>query len=110
LAPELDRVAPATLPVNGRRVTVDYSGPQPTVAVRVQDLFGTAVHPTVAGGKVPVVLQLLSPAGRPVQVTADLPGFWAGTWADVRKEMAGRYPKHSWPADPLAASPPARRR
>jgi ATP-dependent helicase HrpB len=110
LAPELDRVAPHALPVNGRQVTVDYSGPQPTVAMRVQDLFGTAVHPTVAGGKVPVVLQLLSPAGRPVQVTADLPGFWAGTWADVRKEMAGRYPKHPWPADPLAASPPARRR
>ncbi len=110
LATELDRVAPATIPVNGRQVAVDYSGPQPTVAVRVQDLFGTAVHPTVAGGRVPVVLQLLSPAGRPVQVTADLPGFWAGTWADVRKEMAGRYPKHPWPADPLAAQPPARRR
>jgi ATP-dependent helicase HrpB len=78
--------------------------------VRVQDLFGTAVHPTVAAGTVPVVVQLLSPAGRPVQVTADLPGFWAGTWADVRKEMAGRYPKHAWPADPLAARPPARRR
>jgi ATP-dependent helicase HrpB len=111
MAPELDRVAPAQLTVaSGRQVTVDYGGPQPTMAVRVQDLFGTAVHPAVAGGKVPVVVQLLSPAGRPVQVTADLPGFWAGTWADVRKEMAGRYPKHSWPVDPLAASPPARRR
>ena len=111
LAPELDRVAPTHLTLaNGRQATVDYSGPQPTMAVRVQDLFGTAVHPTVAGGKVPVVLQLLSPAGRPVQVTADLPGFWAGTWAEVRKEMAGRYPKHPWPADPLAAQPPARRR
>ncbi|HET7720893.1 MAG TPA: ATP-dependent helicase C-terminal domain-containing protein, partial [Acidimicrobiales bacterium] len=111
LSRELDRIAPTSLTVaSGRQVTVDYTGPQPTVAVRVQDLFGTAVHPTVAGGRVPVVLQLLSPAGRPVQVTADLPGFWAGTWADVRKEMAGRYPKHSWPADPLAAQPPARRR
>ena len=110
LAPELDRVAPAAITVNGRHVAVDYSGPQPTVAVRVQDLYGTAAHPTVAGGRVPVVLQLLSPAGRPVQVTADLPRFWSGTWADVRKEMAGRYPKHSWPLDPLAAEPPSRRR
>jgi ATP-dependent helicase HrpB len=109
-APELDRAAPAHLTVNGRQVTVDYAGPQPTAAVRVQDLFGTAVHPTVGNGRVPVVLQLLSPAGRPVQVTADLPGFWAGTWADVRKEMAGRYPKHPWPVDPLAAQPPTRRR
>ena len=111
LSHELDRVAPTHLTVaGGRQVTVDYGGPQPTMAVRVQDLFGTAVHPTVAGGKIPVVLQLLSPAGRPVQVTADLPGFWAGTWAEVRREMAGRYPKHPWPADPLAAQPPARRR
>ncbi|MGI8983983.1 MAG: ATP-dependent helicase C-terminal domain-containing protein, partial [Acidimicrobiales bacterium] len=106
LAPELDRQAPSTLTVaSGRHATIDYAGPHPTAAVRVQDLFGTAVHPTIAGGAVPVVLQLLSPAGRPVQVTADLPGFWAGTWADVRKEMAGRYPKHPWPADPLAAEP-----
>lgn len=109
-APELDRSAPAHITVNGRHVPVDYAGPQPTAAVRVQDLFGTAVHPTVGNGRVPVVLQLLSPAGRPVQVTADLPGFWAGTWADVRKEMAGRYPKHPWPADPIAARPPTRRR
>ena len=111
LSPELDRVAPTHLTVaSGRQVTIDYSGPQPTVAVRVQDLFGTAVHPTVAGGKVSIVVQLLSPAGRPVQVTADLPGFWAGSWVEVRKEMAGRYPKHPWPVDPLAAAPPARRR
>ena len=111
LAPELDRIAPAQLTVaSGRQVDIDYSGTQPAIAVRVQDLFGTAVHPTVAHGTVPVVVQLLSPAGRPVQVTADLPGFWAGTWADVRKEMAGRYPKHPWPLDPLAARPPARRR
>jgi ATP-dependent helicase HrpB len=98
---ELDRVAPATLSVpNGRRVAVDYSGDQPSIAVRVQDLFGTTTHPTVAGGRVPVVVQLLSPAGRPVQVTADLPGFWAGSWQSVRKDMVGRYPKHAWPSDP----------
>jgi ATP-dependent helicase HrpB len=111
LVRRLDEVAPTTLPVaGGRRVAVDYSGGQPVMAVRVQDLFGTATHPTVADGRVPVVLQLLSPAGRPVQVTADLPGFWAGTWAAVRKDMAGRYPKHAWPVDPLAAQPPRRRR
>ncbi|CAA9272125.1 MAG: ATP-dependent helicase HrpB [uncultured Acidimicrobiales bacterium] len=111
LARELDRVAPTNLTIaSGRTVPVDYSDGQPVMAVRVQDLFGSATHPTVGDGKVPVVLQLLSPAGRPVQVTADLPGFWAGTWAEVRKEMAGRYPKHSWPLDPLDARPPAKRR
>ena len=110
LATQLERLAPPALAVaSGRRVPVDYRGERPVVAVRVQELFGTDTHPTVAGGRVPVVLHLLSPAGRPVQVTADLPGFWAGTWSSVRKEMAGRYPKHSWPADPLAARPPARR-
>ena len=109
LAAELDRVAPPALVLaGGRRVAVDYDGDQPVAAVRVQDLFGTTTHPTVAGGRVPVVLHLLSPAGRPVQVTADLPGFWAGSWAAVRKEMAGRYPKHPWPADPATAPVPTR--
>ena len=72
--------------------------------MRVQDAFGTTTHPTVGG--VPVVLSLLSPAGRPIQVTADLPGFWSGSWSEVRKDMAGRYPKHPWPADPANALPP----
>ena len=89
---------------------IDYTGEQPTIAVRVQELFGTTVHPTIAGGRIPIVISLLSPAGRPVQVTADLPGFWAGSWSAVRKDMAGRYPRHAWPLDPAAASPPARRR
>ena len=97
----LDELAPPswTLP-NGRAVPIDYSADRPTAAVRVQDVFGIRVHPSVAGGRVPLTLALLSPADRPLQVTADLPGFWAGTWADVRKELAGRYPKHRWPADP----------
>ena len=73
--------------------------------MRVQDLFGTTVHPAVAKGRVPLVVHLLSPAGRPVQVTSDLPGFWAGSWSEVRKDMAGRYPKHDWPLDPATASP-----
>jgi ATP-dependent helicase HrpB len=63
-------------------------------------MFGVSDTPTVAGGRVPVTLELLSPANRPVQVTSDLAGFWAGSWRDVRKEMAGRYPKHDWPEDP----------
>ncbi len=101
---DLDRVAPPRLDLpTGRWATIDYSGDAPTAAVRVQDLFGTTEHPT-AGGR-PIVLELLSPADRPIQVTADLPGFWAGSWADVRKELAGRYPKHQWPADPATAAP-----
>ncbi len=84
-------------------MAIDYDGDEPTASVRVQDLFGTTVHPT-AGGR-PIVLHLLSPADRPIQITADLPGFWAGTWADVRKDLAGRYPKHQWPDDPAGAAP-----
>jgi ATP-dependent helicase HrpB len=95
----IDQLAPAQLSLPaGRRVHVDYGPDPPAVAVRVQQVFGLREHPTVAG--VPLVLHLLSPADRPVQVTSDLPGFWAGSWLDVRKAMAGRYPKHSWPEDP----------
>ena len=75
-------------------------GDPPVLAVRVQQMFGATETPTVAGGRVPVTLHLLSPADRPVQVTSDLAGFWAGSWHDVRKDMAGRYPKHDWPEDP----------
>ena len=100
---ELDRSVPASITfAGGRQVPVDYSGERPAAAVRVQDAFGTTSHPTVGG--MPVVLSLLSPAGRPIQVTADLPGFWTGSWADVRKDMAGRYPKHSWPMNPAVTS------
>jgi ATP-dependent helicase HrpB len=88
----------------GRAIVIDYSRDVPTASVRVQDLFGVREHPTVAGG-VPVSLELLSPADRPIQITSDLPGFWAGSWAEVRKEMAGRYPKHQWPTDPANATP-----
>ncbi len=101
---ELDEIAPAqlTLP-NGRSVPIDYAGEQPDAFVRVQDLFGVTAHPTAGGA--PIRLHLLSPADRPIQVTADLPGFWAGSWVDVRKDMAGRYPKHQWPIDPANADP-----
>jgi len=107
----LDELAPTRIELaSGRSLALDYAsavaeGTAPVVRVRVQDLFGTKVHPTIADGRVPLVLHLLSPADRPVQVTADLPGFWAGSWADVRKDMAGRYPKHQWPDDPANADP-----
>jgi ATP-dependent helicase HrpB len=101
---ELDRTAPPSLDLpSGRSVPIDYAGDQPDAFVRVQDLFGVTEHPSAGG--VPIRLHLLSPADRPIQVTADLPGFWAGSWADVRKEMAGRYPKHQWPIDPATADP-----
>jgi ATP-dependent helicase HrpB len=101
---QLDDIAPAalTLPTGGS-APIDYSGEQPTASVRVQDLFGSTTHPHAGG--CPIRLELLSPANRPIQVTADLPGFWAGSWSEVRKEMAGRYPKHRWPDDPANAAP-----
>ena len=100
----LDREAPPTFETpHGRNVTVDYTAPTPEVRLRVQELFGTRHHPSVAGR--PLCVTLLSPAGRPVQTTTDLPGFWASSYADVRKEMKGRYPKHHWPEDPVAAVP-----
>ena len=104
---DLDRLTPTRLDLgNGRHVSVAYDGEAgPTASARVQDLYGTTRHPMVADGRVPVVLRLLSPAGRPVQITADLPGFWRGTWSEVRREMAGRYPKHDWPTDPERATP-----
>jgi ATP-dependent helicase HrpB len=95
----------------GQSVPVDYTAEGgPAIAVRVQELFGLGVHPTIANGRVALVIHLLSPARRPVQVTRDLPGFWRGSYRAVRGEMKGRYPKHPWPEDPLAAEPPVRRR
>ncbi len=106
----LDAEAPThfTAPT-GSSVPIDYEAEQgPTVSIRVQELFGLAAHPAIAGGRVPLVIELTSPAHRPVQVTRDLPGFWRGSYADVKAEMRGRYPKHPWPDDPLTA-PPTRR-
>jgi ATP-dependent helicase HrpB len=70
------------------------------LSARAQAFYGVDIHPTVCNGAVPLVVELLSPADRPIQVTSDLPAFWTGSWADVRKDMAGRYPKHSWPTNP----------
>ncbi len=106
----LDDAAPThvTTPA-GTRLPLDYGGTEaPVLRVRLQEMFGRAQGPFVAGGQVPVLLHLLSPAGRPVQVTRDLGGFWTGSYAQVRSEMRGRYPKHYWPEDPLVASPTRR--
>ena len=106
---EVDRLAPTRLAVpSGHSHRVDYSVDPPVLAVKLQELFGSTDTPTVGGGRVAVVLHLLSPAGRPLQVTQDLPSFWAGAYADVRADMRGRYPKHPWPEDPTTAAPTAR--
>ncbi|KAA2213163.1 ATP-dependent helicase HrpB [Teichococcus oryzae] len=88
----------------GRSAAIDYSGEVPRLEARAQWLFGLADLPKLAGGRIPLQVALLSPAGRPIAVTADLPGFWRGSWAEVRKEMRGRYPKHDWPEDPPRAA------
>ncbi|WP_404863085.1 ATP-dependent helicase HrpB [Georhizobium sp. MAB10] len=92
----------------GSRIPIRYDGDVPVLAVRVQELFGLASHPTIAQGRLPLLLELLSPAHRPIQTTRDLPGFWAGSWADVRADMRGRYAKHPWPEDPARAEPTRR--
>lgn len=101
----LDRIAPTYFAsLAGSNHAIDYAAEGgPRVELRPQALFGLAEHPTVAGGRVPLVLSLTSPAGRPIQTTRDLPGFWAGSWASVAKEMRGRYPRHPWPDDPAGA-------
>ena len=110
LRARLDAEAPTHVEVpTGSRIALDYeAGGGPVLAVRVQELFGLERHPSIAGGRIPLVLHLLSPASRPIQITRDLPGFWRGSWSAVRSEMRGRYPRHPWPEDPVA-EPPTRR-
>src|SRR6185312_6801026 len=106
----LDAEAPThfTAPT-GTSVPIDYDHSEgPKISIRVQEMFGLRNHPALANGGLPLIVELLSPAHRLVQVTRDLPGFWQGSYADVRNEMKGRYPKHPWPEDPMAA-PPTRR-
>ncbi|PRD43476.1 ATP-dependent helicase HrpB [Phyllobacterium phragmitis] len=105
----IDALAPTHFEVpTGSHIPIRYDADEPVIAVRVQELFGLATHPAIAGGKVPLLLELLSPAHRPIQITRDLPGFWRGSWADVRTDMRGRYPRHVWPEDPFAADPTRR--
>ncbi|GAB1362268.1 hypothetical protein MASR1M32_15040 [Rhodobacter sp.] len=105
----LDRLTPAgfVTPL-GRHVPIDYDGDHPGIEVRLQEMFGVTVHPTVGAHRLPLRITLLSPAQRPVQVTLDLPGFWAKSYADVRKDMRGQYPRHPWPEDPTVAEPTLR--
>lgn len=101
---EVDRAAPSHFETPlGDRVAIDYGGAAPVLSIRVQELFGVKVHPTAGDPPVPLVIELLSPARRPVQTTSDLPGFWTSSYAEVRKEMRARYPRHPWPEDPASA-------
>jgi ATP-dependent helicase HrpB len=107
LRAEIDRALPShfTAPTSSR-VPIDYGGETgPSIEIRVQELYGLGQHPSVAGGRIPLTLILLSPAHRPIQTTRDLPGFWRGSWKDVAKDMRGRYPRHFWPDDPASAQP-----
>ncbi len=110
LGRRLDAEAPTHYAApTGSNVAIDYEAEGgPVLAIRVQELFGLSVHPALAGGRMPLTLHLLSPAHRPIQITRDLPGFWKGSWAAVKTDMKGRYPRHVWPDDPASAAPTAR--
>ena len=110
LARRLDNEAPTHFVApTGTAASIDYeSEGGPTIALKVQELFGLKEHPSLAGGRIPLTLQLLSPAHRPIQITRDLPGFWSGSWSAVRADLRGRYPRHFWPEDPAQAAPTAR--
>lgn len=110
MARRLDAEAPERFEApTGSRLRIDYGAEAgPTVSVRVQELYGVAEHPVVGLARIPLLFELLSPAHRPIQLTRDLPGFWRGSWAAVRSDMRGRYPKHLWPDDPASASPTTR--
>jgi len=109
VAQDLNKLAPTHFEApTGQWHPIRYDGEEPTLSIRVQELFGLKKHPAVAGGRLPLLLELTSPAHRPIQTTRDLPGFWAGSWKDVRAEMRGRYPKHPWPEDPAEALPTTR--
>ncbi|MBB2202929.1 ATP-dependent helicase HrpB [Gluconacetobacter tumulisoli] len=103
----LDRTLPTALDLPGGRVPVDYTQPVPTASARAQAFYGVRETPRLADGRIPLQIALLSPAGRPQAITADLAGFWAGSWADMRRDMRGRYPRHDWPEHPATATPPA---
>jgi ATP-dependent helicase HrpB len=100
LASRLDRDLPTSIALPASRATIDYTQPVPIASAKAQAFFGLAAAPLLAGGRIPLQLALLSPAGRPVAITADLSGFWRSAWADVRRDMRGRYPKHAWPEHP----------
>ncbi|SMX32003.1 ATP-dependent helicase HrpB [Actibacterium lipolyticum] len=105
----VSRLAPAHFETPmGRKVAIDYSGEAPEISVRLQEMFGVTQHPVIGPKRLPLRITLLSPAQRPVQTTMDLPGFWASSYADVRKDMRGKYPRHPWPEDPTVEEPTLR--
>ncbi|WP_349436559.1 ATP-dependent helicase HrpB [Pararhizobium sp. A13] len=109
IARDLTRLAPTHFEApTGQRHPIRYDGDEPVLSIRVQELFGLKVHPSIGGGRLPLLLELISPGHKPMQTTRDLPGFWAGSWKDVRADMRGRYPKHPWPEDPANALPTTR--
>ncbi|KQV73367.1 ATP-dependent helicase HrpB [Rhizobium sp. Root1220] len=106
---DLARLAPTHFEApTGHRHPIQYDGEEPLLTIRVQELFGLRQHPTIGGGRLPLVLEMTSPAHRAIQTTRDLPGFWAGSWKDVRADMRGRYPRHPWPEHPEEAAPTTR--
>ncbi|KQY25792.1 ATP-dependent helicase HrpB [Rhizobium sp. Root482] len=109
LGRDLGRLAPTHFEApTGQRHPIRYDGDEPVLSIRVQELFGLKTHPAIGGGRLPLLLELVSPGHKPMQTTRDLPGFWAGSWKDVRADMRGRYPKHPWPEDPANAAPTTR--
>lgn len=108
---QLDDMVPTHFRLeNGKSIVIDYRSEGPAISIRAQQLFGQKRHPSILAGKVPLLVELLSPAQRPIQLTRDLPGFWKGSWADVCGDMRGRYPRHDWPDDPANATPPVKRK
>ena len=102
---QLDELLPeVTLIPSGRRANLDYSRGEPVLAVKLQEMFGAQETPTVLNGRLPITVELLSPANRPVAITRDLKSFWASGYGEVRRELRGRYPRHPWPEDPSTAS------
>jgi len=100
----LNKLAPTHLKVpSGSSIRIDYTESPPVLAVKLQEMFGCEQSPAIVAGKVPLLIHLLSPAGKPLQITQDLAGFWRSSYHEVKKEMKGRYPKHPWPDDPLVA-------
>lgn len=105
----LDSAVPARVTTpTGSRIAIDYSGDQPKLSVRLQEMLGTTTHPVIGRDRIPLLIELLSPASRPIGLTQDLPGFWQGGYKDLRKDMRGRYPRHDWPEDPAEALPTRR--
>ncbi|WP_438751111.1 ATP-dependent helicase HrpB [Pararhizobium sp. O133] len=106
---DLSRLAPTHFEApTGQRHPIRYDGDEPILSIRVQELFGLKTHPAIGGGRLPLLLELVSPGHKPIQTTRDLPGFWSGSWKDVRADMRGRYPRHPWPEDPANAAPTTR--